>query len=394
MKDLERDFSYISGIVDKVKRAGVYSYSAISERSSGKRIYLDGKELLLFANNDYLGLMDHPAVIEAAIRALRDFGSSTCSSQITLSTKIHRRLEMELAAFVGEDDALLYPSCFMCNLGTIMSLTGKHDVVICDKNDHASIIDGVRLSLAKARFFKHSNTAQLEKILEGCADFRRRFVIVDGVYSMEGDLTPLPDICALCEKYDASLIVDDAHGIGVMGENGVGTAEWYGLNDKVDVKVGTLSKALVSIGGFTAAGKNLITHLRHSSRTCVFSTVIPPSAAAAALAALEIVRSEPERRAKLWENVNYYREGLGRLGYDTLGSVSSIIPVLIGGQDMTLKIATLLRKRHIFVVPIVPPAIRDEHSRLRTNVMATHTRDEIDRALEAFAAVGKELGII
>ena len=394
MKDLERDFGHWLCVVDKVKKAGLYSYSAISQRSAGKRIYIDGNELLLFSNNDYLGLMDHPAVIEKAIQALKDFGSSTCSSQITLSTSIHQQLERELAAFVGEEDAVLYPSCYMCNLGTITSVACKGDVVISDKNDHASIIDGARLSEAKVRFFKHNDMGQLEKILSRYSDRNKRIVIVDGVYSMEGDLALLPEICDLCEKHDAILIVDDAHGIGVLGDNGIGTGEWFGLNHKIDIKVGTLSKALASIGGFTAAGKKLITYLRHSSRTCIFSTVIPPASAAIALAALDIVRNHPERREKLWENVKYYREELGRLGYNTLGSVTAIIPVLIGDRDLTLKIATLLRKRGIYIVPIVPPAIKDDQSRLRTNVMATHTKDEIDTALEAFASVGKEYGII
>ncbi len=394
MRNLEREFSYWSYIVDEVKRAGVYGYSAISQRSAGKRIYIDGKELLLFANNDYLGLMDHPAVIEKGIQALKNFGSSTCSSQITLSTAIHQQLEKELAEFMGEEDAILYPSCYMCNLGTITSITSKKDIVISDKNDHASIIDGVRLSEAKVRFFKHSDMGQLEKILSRCRKYNKRFVIVDGVYSMEGDLAPLPDLCDLCEKYDAILIVDDAHGIGVLGENGVGTGEWFGLNNKIDIKVGTLSKTLASIGGFTAAGKNLVTHLRHSSRTCIFSTVIPPVSAAVALAALDIVRNKPERRKRLWENVKYYREELGRLGYNTLGSVTPIIPVLIGNRDTTLKVATLMRENGIYIVPIVPPAIKEDQSRLRTNVMATHTREEIDQAIEAFASVGKECGII
>ncbi|MDP8247052.1 MAG: pyridoxal phosphate-dependent aminotransferase family protein [Candidatus Tritonobacter lacicola] len=394
MSDLERDFSHWASIVEEVKKAGVYGYSAISQKSSGTRIILDGRELLLFANNDYLGLMDHPAVIEKAIKALKDFGSSTCSSQITLSTSIHQQLESELASFVGAEDAVLYPSCYMCNIGTITSITQKGDVIISDKNDHASIIDGVRLSEARVRFFKHNDMSHLEKILGKCGGYGKRIVIVDGVYSMEGDLAPLPELCELCEKYDAILIVDDAHGAGVMGENGVGTAEWFGVNDRIDVKIGTLSKALVSIGGFTAGGKNLITCLRHSSRTCVFSTVIPPSSAAASLAALEIVRTQPERRKRLWENVVYYRTGLGRLGYNTLGSVTAIVPVLLGSRDITLRIAILLRERGIFTVPIVPPAIKDEQSRLRTNVMATHTKDEIDQALEAFAIVGRECGII
>ena len=394
MQDIEREFGRITALAEEAKSAGLYPYLALSRRSSKRRIYIDGEELLLFANNDYLGLMDHPLVIERAVEALRTFGSSTCSSQITLSTSVHRRLEEELADFVGEDDAVLFPTCFMCNLGVITSIAGRDDVIISDRLDHASIIDGAKLSEATARFFRHNDMRQLEKLLEKSAGCSHRIIVVDGVYSMDGDLAPLPELCALCGKYDALLIVDDAHGIGVLGKNGVGTGEWFGLSDRIDIKIGTLSKALVSIGGFAAAGKNVINHLRHLSRPCVFSTVIPPASAAAALAALEIVKGEPERREKLWENVGYYRRGLNEIGFNTLESVTPIIPVLIGDGDMTLRVTAMLRKRGIFVVPIIPPAVKEGRARLRTNVMATHTREEIDRALDAFERTGRECGVI
>lgn len=359
------------------------------------RVTVDGLPCILLASNNYLGLTEHPAVKEAAVQAVLDWGTGAGGSRlISGNYRLYQELERKIADFKKAEEAVVFSSGYLANLGTISALAGKGDVILSDELNHASIIDGCRLSRADVLIYRHKDPGHLEKLLREAQNYRHRLIVTDGVFSMDGDLAPLPEIVALAEKYRAYLMVDDAHATGVFGRRGAGTAEHFGLEGRVEVQMGTLSKALASAGGYVAGKKHLIDYLRNRARTFIFNTGLPPAAVGAALAALEVVQDEPEIRARLWENAGFLRAGLIRLGYRVLSTESPIIPVLVGEELKTVTLAGLLLKKGVFVSGIRPPTVPPGTSRLRVTVMATHKKEDLARAIEAFREAGREAGVI
>lgn len=358
-------------------------------------VTVDGRPCILLASNNYLGLTEHPAVKEAAVQAVLGWGTGAGGSRlISGNYRLYQELERKIADFKKAEEAVVFSSGYLANLGTISALAERGDVVLSDELNHASIIDGCRLSRADVFIYRHKDLSHLEKLLRGAQNYRRRLIVTDGVFSMDGDLAPLPEIVALAEKYRALLMVDDAHATGIFGRRGAGTAEHFGLEGRIDIQMGTLSKALASAGGYVAGKKHLIDYLCNRARTFIFNTGLPPAAVGAALAALEVVQNEPEIRARLWENAGFLRAGLTRLGYRVLSAESPIIPVLIGEEIKTITVAGLLLKKGVFVSGIRPPAVPPGTSRLRVTVMATHKKEDLALALEAFREAGREAGVI
>ncbi len=380
---------------NKVKAIGLYPYFREIESDQDTKVILDGKEVLMFGSNSYLGLTTHPKIKKAAIEAIEKYGTGCAGSRfLNGNLDLHRILEEKLASFIGKEDALVFSTGFQVNLGVISALCGRSDYIMIDALDHASIIEGSRLSFAKVLKFRHNNIESLEKILINCEKDKIKLIVVDGIFSMEGDIINLPGIVRLANKYGASIMVDDAHGLGVIGENGRGTASHFGLTENVDLIMGTFSKSLASLGGFVTGDFNTINYLRHNSRSLIFSASIPPASAAAVIAALDIMINEPERIDKLWHNTNHALKGFRDLGFDTGASESPIIPVYIRDDMLTLKFTKRLLEEGVFTNPVVSPGVPKESSLIRYSLMATHTIDMIDFALEKFKKVGQELGII
>jgi 8-amino-7-oxononanoate synthase len=373
---------------------GLYPYFHRVESAQEPEVICEGKPMVMMSSNNYLGLTSHPKVVEASIEATRKFGTGCAGSRFLNGTlALHEELEGRLAAFFRKDAAIIFPTGFQANLGAISSLVSRDDVVIIDRLNHACIFDGCRLSYGQIRKFRHSDMEDLERVLDLNKD-RNMLVVVDGVFSMEGDIAPLPEMVRLTRKYGAGLMVDDAHGIGVLGAGGRGTAEHFGVENDVDIIMGTYSKSLASIGGCIAGDSTTIEYLKHHARSLIYSASLPPSNTAAVLAALDIVENEPERREKLWSNSNYIRDGLKSLGLDTLETETPIIPVLIGDDMLALQFWRELFDRGLFATPVIPPAVPKGMSLIRTSCMATHTHEHLDRALEAFEQVGRKLGVI
>jgi len=348
----------------------------------------------MMGSNNYLGLTHHPRVLEAAKAALERYGSGCTGSRFLNGTlDLHERLEARLAEFFGKEAALVFSTGYQANLGLISGIVDRNDVVLMDKLDHASIVDGAKMSFGQTERFGHNNLAQLERLMEKHSE-RGTLVIVDGVYSMEGDIADVPSLLKLCQKHGAALALDDAHSVGVLGPRGDGTAAHFGLTDEVDVTVGTFSKSLASIGGFVAASESIIHYLKHHSRPLIFTAALPPANTAGVLAALEVMIAEPERRTRLWENTKRLREGMHGLGFQIGNTQTPIIPVLIGTLERTFLFWRKLFDAGVFTNPVVPPAVPAAECRLRTSLMATHTPDQIDFAVETFATLGKELGVI
>jgi 8-amino-7-oxononanoate synthase len=355
---------------------------------------IEGHKKVMMGSNNYLGLTHHPKVLEAAKTALERYGSGCTGSRFLNGTlDLHERLEAQLAEFFGKESALVFSTGYQANLGLISGLVGRGDAVLIDKLDHASIVDGAKMSYGETERFGHGNLSQLERLLQKHAE-HGTMVIVDGVYSMEGDIADVPSLLKLCQKYGAALALDDAHAVGVLGPRGDGTAAHFGLTDEVDILVGTFSKSLASIGGFVASTESVIHYLKHNSRPLIFTAALPPANTAGVLAALAIMIAEPERRARLWENTTQLRTGLQGLGFDTGPTQTPIIPVLIGPMEGTFLFWRKLFDAGVFTNPVVPPAVQPSECRLRTSLMATHTADQIDFALEIFAKLGKEMGVI
>ena len=374
---------------------GVYPYFIPIESSEGTEVVVDGKRLIMLGSNNYLGLTHDSRVKAAAADALEKFGTSCTGSRFLNGTlSLHLQLEDELARFTGKESALVFSTGYQTNLGTISSLIGKDDIVINDKDAHASIIDGIRLSPAhiehKARFFKHNDIEDLEDILRSYPAEQRKLVIVDGVFSMGGDIAPLPQIIPLCRKYGARFMVDDAHSIGVLGL-GRGTAFHFDCVDEVDLVMGTFSKSLASIGGFIAGNKEVIHWIQHMARPFIFSASLPPANVAAARAAMEIIRKEPERVEKVNRLARIMRTELQALNYNTGNSQTPIIPIIIGDQFKTLQAWDVLFKAGIYTNAALPPAVPSHLSMLRTSFMATHTEDQLDKVLSVFKLVKKKL---
>jgi 8-amino-7-oxononanoate synthase len=379
----------------EIQAAGLYPYFKPISRSEDTIVVIDGKERIMMGSNNYLSLTHHPEVLAAARAALERYGSGCTGSRFLNGTlDLHEDLEAELAEFLGKEACIVFSTGYQANLGVISGLVGRGDVVFLDKLDHASIVDGAKMSHGETVRFNHGDLAGLERKLQRVPDGTGTMVIVDGVYSMEGDVADVPTLLKVTQRLGAALALDDAHSIGVLGPKGDGTAAHFGLTDEVDLIVGTFSKSLASIGGFAAGTENVIHYLKHHSRPLIFTAALPPANTAGVLAALHVMQREPERRARLWVNTRRLQQGLRQLGFDIGPTETPIVPVLIGPLEKTFLFWRRLFDAGVFTNPVVPPAVPPSLCRLRTSLMATHTADQIDRALETFAGLGKELGVI
>jgi len=374
--------------------AGTYPYFIPLTDNEGTVAVFRGRKLIMCGSNNYLGLTTDPRVREAAIEAIKRYGTSCTGSRFLNGTlELHEQLEHELADYVGKEAALVFSTGMQTNLGAISALVGRGDFVILDKEDHASIVDAARLSHGETKRFSHQDMAELERVLARLPADAGKLLVVDGLYSMEGDIAPLPEIVPLCKKYGVRVMVDDAHALGVLGR-GLGTAAHFGMTDQVDLIMSTFSKSFASLGGFVAGDEPVIHYIKHHARSLIFSASIPPSNAAAALAALHIMRDEPERVEQLRENADYMRQGFRRLGFDIGNSITPVIPVIIGDQDRTLMAWKMLFEAGVFVNPVISPGVQPGRELLRTSYMATHTREQLDQVLGIFEGVGKQLGLI
>lgn len=392
---LEDRISELQRRVNKMKEEKRYFYLKSIDGASGARVTIDGREMLMFASYNYLGLITHPKIKKAAIEAIEKYGTGAAGVRLLAgTTKIHEKLEETIAKFKGAEDAVTYSSGYVTNLAAISTLCGRGDLIIIDKLDHASIIDGCILSGADHRTYLHNNMESLEKILVNSGNYTNKLIVVDAVYSMDGDVSNLPEISHLAKKYNAKVMVDEAHSIGVLGKTGHGIEEHFGLKGAVDIHMGTLSKTIPSIGGYLAGNKDLISYLKHNSRPFIFSASLPPVAAATAVACFEVIESEPERIVNLQKNIKQFRDGLNSMGYDTMGSTTSIVPILVGEEEDTLKLCQMVNDEGIFICPILFPAIPKDTNRLRAHVLTTHTSQDIDKALGIFKKAGGKLGLI
>jgi 8-amino-7-oxononanoate synthase len=379
----------------EIQAAGMYPYFKPISESEDTVVVIEGKDRIMLGSNNYLGLTHHPKVLEAAQRALFRYGSGCTGSRFLNGTlDLHGQLERALAEFLGKEDCLVFSTGYQANLGAVSGLVGRGDTVYLDKLDHASIVDGAKMSYGETERFNHGDLAQLERKLERRGATKGALIVVDGVFSMEGNVADLPNLVDVAKRHGAALMVDDAHALGVLGPNGDGTAAQFGLVDEVDLIAGTFSKSLASIGGFVAGTESVIHYLRHHSRPLIFTASLPPANTAGVLAALEVLQSEPERREQLWANTRRLHEGFRSLGFDIGPTTTPIAPVLIGPIDKTFLFWRKLYEAGVFTNPVAPPAVPPSQCRLRTSLMATHTFDQIDFALETFAKVGRELGVI
>jgi len=378
----------------EVMAAGFYPYFRVVESEQDPEVVVQGKRMIMLGSNNYLGLTSHPKVKEAAIAAVRKYGSGCAGSRFLNGTlDIHVQLEEKLATFFRKENALTFSTGYQTNLGIISSIAGKDDVIVIDKLDHASIIDACRLSYAEVKKFRHNDMKSLEFVLQACGD-RGKLVVVDGVYSMEGDIAPLPAIVKVCKKYGARIMVDDAHGVGVLGKTGRGTAEHFGLEQDVDIIMGTYSKSMASIGGFVVASEDVIHYIKHTSRPLIFSASPPPASVASVIAALDIIDQEPERRERLWHNTHKMMQAFKQMGYDTGTTETPIIPLLMGEMEKAFMMWKVLSEEGVFVNPVAPPATPPGRCLIRTSYMATHTDEQLDRVLLIMEQAGKKLGVI
>jgi 8-amino-7-oxononanoate synthase len=375
--------------------AGDYPYFIPLSDTEGTEVTIDGRKLIMIGSNNYLGLTTHPKVREAAIEAVRQYGTSCTGSRfLNGSLRLHNQLEEELADFVGKEAAVVFSTGYQVNVGTISALVGRGDVVITDKEDHASIVDGCQMALGEMLRFRHSDMNSLERALSRCEPDQGKLVVIDGVYSMGGDIAPLPDIVSLCQKYGARLMVDDAHAVGVLGDCGRGTADYYGVTDGVDLIMGTFSKSFASLGGFLAGDDAVIHYVQHHARSLIFSASMPAANVAACLAALDIMRSDPGLSQRVCDIAARMREGYQALGYNTGGSETPVVPIIIGDDDKTFMMWRALFDAGVYTNPVIPPAVPPSKSLLRTSYMATHTDEQMERVLGLFEQVGKQVGAI
>jgi len=380
---------------ERVRKAGLYPYFRPISSAQDTEVMMDGRKVIMLGSNCYLGLVSNPEVKEAVKRAAEKYGSGSSGSRFLNGTlDIHLKLEEELADLVHKEAAVLYSTGFQVNLGVISALVGKGDYVVTDREDHASIMDGCRLCFGKLVRFGHNDMASLEERLKDLPLAAGKLIAVDGVFSMTGDIADLPRITELAERYGAAVMVDDAHGIGVLGSQGAGTSDHFGLADKVQLIMGTFSKSLASLGGFIASDRLTIEYLKHNSRALIFSASISPPNTAAALAALRIMRREPERIERLWHNTRLMKGGLEELGFDVGRCQTPIIPVHVGEMMACFKMCKRLDEEGVFVNPAVPPAVGPNEALLRVSLMATHTDEQIAFAVDKMGKVGRELHVI
>ncbi len=380
----------------KYKALGIYPYFREIEGKQGTEVIMDGHRVLMFGSNAYTGLTGDDRVIQAGIKAMEQYGSGCAGSRFLNGTlDLHVQLEKELAAFVGKDEAMCFATGFTVNSGVLGVLTDRHDYIICDDRDHASIVDGVRSSFSRCLKYKHNDMEELEKLLKKCPADAVKLIVVDGVFSMEGDLAPLPKIIELKKKYPGTAVmVDEAHGLGVFGKNGRGVCDYFGLTDDVDLIMGTFSKSLASIGGFIAADSSIINYLRHHTRTYIFSASCTPSATAAAREALHILLEEPERIQRLWDVTNYALKRFRDAGFEIGDTESPIIPLYVRDVDKTFAVTKLAFDAGVFINPVIPPACAPQDTLVRVAMMATHTKEQVDEAVEALTGVFRQLEII
>lgn len=374
---------------------GIYPYFREIESDQDTVVRIKGKDVLMFGSNSYLGLTNHPRIKEAAKNAIDKYGTGCAGSRFLNGTlDIHIELEKRLASLVGKEEALCYSTGFQVNLGVVSVLTGRNDYVFLDELDHASIIEGSRLSFSKVLKYDHNNMSSLESKLKHCAPETIKLIVTDGIFSMEGDIVNLPSLVEVAEKYDATVMLDDAHSIGVLGKNGSGTADHFGLTDKVDLIMGTFSKSLASLGGFIASDRYTINYLKHNSRSLIFSASMTPASAASVLAAIDIMEEEPERIERLWDQARYALKSFRQAGFDTGKSETPIIPLFIRDNIKALLLTRTLLENGVFVNPVVSPAVPKEDCLIRYSLMATHTREQVDISIEKISKAARELNII
>jgi 8-amino-7-oxononanoate synthase len=380
---------------DLVRSSGFYPYFRMIASGQDPVVTMNGQQVIMLGSNNYLGLTNHPEIKKAAAQALENYGTGTAGSRFLNGTlDIHVELEEKLAQFMNRESALTFSTGFQVNLGVISSLVERKDVVILDNLDHACILDGARLSFGRVLKYRHNDMDALEERLRNVDDDSSALIVVDGVFSMEGDLADLPRIVELKKAYGARLMIDDAHGVGVMGEHGRGTAEHFGVEDEADLVMGTFSKSLATVGGFVAGDSRIVDFIKHNARSLIFSAAPPPASVASVIKALEIIEREPERRQLLWDHTEYMKHEFSNMGYDTGDSESPVIPLVVGEDMAAFEMTIRLQQEGVFANPVVSPAVPEGRAMMRTSYMATHTRDHLDRALEAFRKVGGEMGII
>ncbi|MDQ3389507.1 MAG: aminotransferase class I/II-fold pyridoxal phosphate-dependent enzyme [Gemmatimonadota bacterium] len=385
-----RRFTAAREMIDR----GLYPYFQPIERSEDTEVWIRGERKIMVGSNNYLGLTHHPYILERAQDALHRYGSGCTGSRFLNGTlDLHEELERRLAMLMGQESSLVFSTGYQTNLGVISTLVGRGSVAVHDRLNHASLVDGSLLSNGEMIRFPHADMKALERILEANAG-KGILIVTDGIFSMEGDIARLPEITLLAREYGARILVDDAHSVGVLGDRGGGTGQYFGIEDRVDLVMSTFSKSFASIGGAIAGPEEVIHYLKHHARTLIFSASMPPSAVATVLACLEVMEREPERRIRLWENAEYLRKGMQSLGFDTAESETPIIPVSTGRVEHTFIFWRALFDAGVFTNPVLPPAVPESGCRLRTSVMATHTREQLDFVLDAFSRVGRELGVI
>lgn len=377
----------------EAKASGLYPFFHVLESGQDTEVIINGKRTIMLGSNNYLGLTADPRVKEAARKALEKYGTGCSGSRYMNGTlDIHVELEKRLAAFVKKESAMTYSTGFQTNLGILSAIAGRNDYIICDSKNHASVVDGCRLSFAKTLKYEHNNMEDLERILSKIPEDNGILIVVDGVFSVEGEIADLPGIVKLARKYGARVMVDDAHGFGVLGKRGAGTAEYFGLENEVDIIMSTFSKSLASLGGFIAASEEVINYVKHTSRPFIFSASIPPANAAAALEALNVIESQPERISWLWDNAKYMYEGLKKLNIPVGEFKTPIIPIMTWENERTFIATKMLLEEGVYVNPFISPGVAPGHCVLRTSYTSTHTKEQLDYALNAFKTVFSKLG--
>lgn len=390
-----KGFEYLQEELDQMKEQGTFRKLVPLESDQGSKVVINGKEVIQLSSNNYLGLTSHPRLRKAALEAVEKYGAGTGSVRTIAGTfTMHEELEEKLAKFKHTEAALVFQSGFTTNQGVLSAILSPEDVVISDALNHASIIDGIRLTKSARKVYKHVDMEDLERALKESADFRKRLIVTDGVFSMDGNIAPLDKIVELAEKYDALVMVDDAHASGVLGENGRGTVNHFGLDGRVHIQVGTLSKAIGVLGGYVASTRSLIDYLIHKGRPFLFSTSHPPAVTAACDEAIQVLLEEPELIEKLWDNAKFFKDGLAKLGFNTGNSQTPVTPVIVGDEALSHKFSDKLLEYGVFAQGIAFPTVAKGFARVRTIVTAQHTKEELQEALDIFEKAGKELGII